>query len=313
MQQRTLAAPSAPVCGVGLHSGQAINMRLCPAECGTGLRFVRTDLGTGASIPVKAGNVTDTLLATTLESDGAQVSTVEHLLFALCICGVDNAVIEVDGPEVPIMDGSALPFVLVIRDTGLVEQDGRKKFIQVKGEVEVELPGQPGRQARFEPGDAPSWEVSVAFSNPVISRTAQDLGHDLKDFAKSMARIAGARTFGFVRDVDYLRAKNRALGGTLDNAVVLDEKRVLNTGGLRQKDEFVAHKILDVIGDCYIEGKIVLGSYHASMPGHKLNNQLMRELLSDENAWREVDSDDLEEVSLPDFGPLQTKPVEIVL
>ena len=279
-------------------------MRLVPADSGSGLSFVRTDLEPKVTIPVRAGNVGDTMLATTLEAEGAHVSTVEHLLFTLCICGVDNAVIEIDGPEVPIMDGSARSFVLVLRDTGLIEQEERKKFMLVKRKVEVELTEQPGRRAQFEPGPAVNWGVRISYSNPVISRTLQELELGLVDHARCVAGIAGARTFGFVREVDYLRSRQRALGGTLDNAVVLDERRVLNSDGLRQEDEFVAHKLLDVIGDCYIEGKLVVGKYKARMPGHKLNNLLMRELLGDEDAWDEVSADDLDKDCLPDFGPL---------
>ena len=279
-------------------------MRLVPADSDSGLSFLRTDLEPKVTIPVRAGNVGDTMLATTLEAQGAHVSTVEHLLFTLCICGVDNAVIEIDGPEVPIMDGSAMPFVLVLRDTGLIEQEARKKFMLVKRKVEVELTEQPGRRAQFEPGQAVNWDVRISYRNPVISRTSQELEHGLVDHARCVSGIAGARTFGFMHEVDYLRSRQRALGGKLDNAVVLNERRVLNSDGLRQEDEFVAHKLLDVIGDCYIEGKLVMGKYKARMPGHELNNLLMRELLGDEDAWDEVSADDLDKDCLPDFGPL---------
>ncbi len=303
--QRTLSGPSPEVCGVGLHSGSAIRMRIVPAGCGEGISFVRTDINGGARIRLRAGNVGDTMLATTIEEGGAKVSTIEHLLFAMCICGVDNATVEIDGPEVPIMDGSARPFVLVLRDTGLAEQERPKRFIRIKKRVEVGLDGEPGRHAAFEPAQAPSWSVSVSYRNPVISRTAQDFDHGLGDHAASVSRVAGARTFGFVRDVDLLRSRQRALGGTLDNAVVIDGGRVLNAGGLRQDDEFVAHKMLDVIGDCYTEGKLVLGRYSASMPGHALNNRLMRELLADEESWEDTEADAMDADSLPDFGPLR--------
>ena len=304
LRQRTVAAPSVQVLGVGLHSGQTVHMRIVPADSGSGLSFLRTDLEPKVTIPVRAGNVGDTLLATTLEAEGAHVSTVEHLLFTLCICGVDNAVIEIDGPEVPIMDGSAMPFLLVLRDTGLIEQEASKKFILVKKKVEVELTDQPGRRAQFEPGPAVNWGVCISYSDRVISRTSQELEHGLVDHALCVAGIASARTFGFEHEVDFLRSQQRALGGTLDNAVVLGERKVLNPNGLRLKNEFVAHKLLDVIGDCYIEGKLVVGKYKGRMPGHKLNNLLMRELLGDEDAWDEVSADDLDKDCLPDFGPL---------
>ena len=306
LPQRTLSAPSAKVRGVGLHSGKPIAIRILPADEDAGLAFIRTDLGAKARVTVSSKNVGDTLLATTIGKGDAQVATIEHLLFALCVCGVDNATIEIDGPEVPIMDGSARPFILLLRDTGLVEQKAQKRFLLVKKKVEVELEDEPGRMVSFEPSMASSWKVSISYRNRVISKTAQKLDFDLRDHEKCVSLVAGARTFGFVSEVDFLRSRQRALGGTLDNAVVLDESRILNDGGLRQQDEFIAHKLLDAIGDCYVEGKLVIGAYTGRMPGHKINNLLMRKLLGDKENWEEAKSTNINgKFAPPDFGPLQ--------
>ena len=280
-------------------------MRLLPAPPNSGLAFVRTDLNPPVRIEVQATNVTDTLLATTLTTADTHIATVEHLLCALCICGVDNAVIEVNNSEVPIMDGSARPFVLLIHDTGLVEQEAAKQFYRVRKTMSVHLEDEPHRQARYEPYHTACWEVSINFSDPAIRRTPQNCQHELTDHQLSVAGIAGARTFGFVRELDYMRARQRALGGTLDNAIVINGTGILNEGGLRQDDEFAAHKLLDVMGDCYIDGKLVLGRYVASMPGHRLNNELMCALLASPDNFEIVSADELQDSSsVPDFGPL---------
>ena len=306
--QRTLLSASASVRGVGLHSGSLINMRLLPADPDFGIR-IRCLHHEGKEIELRAGNVTDTLLATTLTKNGASVSTLEHLLCALCLCGVDNVVIEIDGAEVPIMDGSAVPFVLVVHDTGLIEQDAPKRFLQVVEPIEVELADEPGRVASFSPAQEVSWEIDVDFADATISKTPQHLSCDLSSHEQIVAQVAPARTFGFVHELDYLRKHKRALGGSLDNAVVVNGKGVLNQDGLRQPNEFVAHKLLDVIGDCYIEGKLVLGKYKASMPGHRLNNELMRKLLATPSAFAMVTSAELGTPPSVDFGPLSLAPL----
>ena len=302
--QRTLARPGATLRGVGLHCGETLTLRILPAGEGEGITFVRTDTDPPARVRSVAGKVTDTMLATTLRDGDASVSTIEHLLCALCLCGVDNATVEVGGPEIPIMDGSARPFVMYLLDTGLVEQGRGKSFIKVKKRVEVGAGDGDGRRASFEPSDAPSWHVSIDFDHPVIRQTAQECSFTMGDHRVAMNRIAGARSFGFANELDLMRERDRALGGSLDNAVVLNGSKVLNEGGLRQDDEFVAHKLLDVLGDCYVEGRLVIGRYDATRPGHGINNELMRALVTDESAWEEVDARDVPPQDLPDFGPL---------
>lgn len=302
-QQRSLAAASVHVRGVGLHSGRVVTLRLLPAPPGSGISIAVA--GQPERIAVGSASVTDTMLATTVGSGQASVSTIEHLLAALCICGVDNAVIEVDGPEIPIMDGSAQPFILLIHNTGMVAQDEEKRFIRLRREIAVQHPADAERRACMQPADEIGWDISIDFADPVISGTRQRLELSFGTSADLAAAVAPARTFGFVEDVDQLRKQARGLGGSIDNALLLDGRRLLNVHGLRSDDEFVAHKLLDVIGDCYIEGKLVLGSYQASMPGHNLNNQLMLELLANPAAWEEVPaSAAARDCRLPDFGPL---------
>ncbi|MBF2735238.1 MAG: UDP-3-O-[3-hydroxymyristoyl] N-acetylglucosamine deacetylase [Betaproteobacteria bacterium AqS2] len=303
--QRSLAAPSARVRGVGLHSGRVISLRLLPAPPDSGVSIDYAAAGKRARIAVSSANVVDTLLATTVAADGCQVATIEHLLAALCICGVDNAVIEIDGPEVPIMDGSAQPFILLIRNTGMAAQDAEKRFVRVTREIAVQHPDDPERRACLQPAAAASWDVTIDFADPVISRSSQRLALAFDASAAVAAAVAAARTFGFVQDVDFLRKHDRGLGGSLDNALVLDGHRLLNRHGLRQDNEFVAHKLLDAIGDCYVEGKLLIASYQASMPGHNLNHLLMLELLARPDAWEEVPaSAAARDCQLPDFGPL---------
>ena len=302
-RQRTLAAPSARVRGVGLHSGSPIGLRLLPAAADDGISFRCLHAG-GGVIELAATSVVDTLLATTIAGGGGHVATIEHLLAALCICGIDNLVIEIDGAEVPIMDGSAAPFVLLVHDAGIVAQERPKRYLKVVRPIEVALADEPGRTASFAPAEQASWEIDVAFTDATISRTPQHLRCDLSDNRALRERVARARTFGFVHEIDQLRKHNRALGGSLDNAVVVNGNGVLNENGLRQPDEFVAHKLLDVIGDCFIEGRLVLGAYRARMPGHRLNNELMRKLVATPGAVEEVTSEELAGLPAPDFGPL---------
>lgn len=299
-QQRTLAAPTAPFLGVGLHSGSEITMRLLPAEVNSGITFIRTDRA-NATVRACTANVSDTLLATTLSDGDTEVATVEHLLSALCACGVDNICVELDGAEVPIMDGSACPFVTIIRDSGLVEQAAPKQYWLVTKPVRVEF--DDGRSASFEPHPLPRWDVRIDFDLPVVRCTPQQRSFELSSNAAYLTDIARARTFGFMEDFDMMRENNRALGGSLATALVLDRTEVINEEGLRQPDEFIAHKLLDAIGDCYIDSHVVLGRYVATRPGHALNHSLMERLLACSDCYETVTAAQLSQ--LPDFGPLR--------
>lgn len=286
--------------GVGLHSGAEISLRLLPAAADTGIVFVRTDVDVAISASTAA--VTDTLLATTIAAGDVCVSTIEHLMSALCACGVDNVVVELDGAEVPIMDGSAAPFVTMIRDVGLSELAVAKRYWKVVTEVSVEMSA--GRVASIVPYALPRWEIAIDFDQPVVRQTAQTRSFELVSNAAYVAEIARARTFGFMDDFDTMRDHKRAIGGSLANAIVLDRTEVLNEEGLRLPDEFVAHKLLDVIGDCYVDGHVILGKYVASKPGHALTHKLMQKLL-ELSAYEEV----TELVTAPDFGPLAVAPI----
>ena len=307
LRQRTLANASVPIRGVGLHSGNIITMRLLPAveNSGISIKYLSNNGKGDTNLKVCSNNVKDTLLATTIANSSVQVSTVEHLLCALCLCGVDNVIIEINGPEVPIMDGSAQPFILLIRDTGLLEQQGYKRFIVVKEEVAINLSSDSNRYAKFTPTtENVSWNINIDFNDAVVSKTPQSIVKIFSDQQELIRQVAAARTFGFIHEVDYMRSQQRALGGSLNNALVLDGKKILNKNGLRQENEFVAHKLLDVIGDCYIEGKLVIGNYQATMPGHQLNHELMLKLINSKDAWEEVSADNLDPKLLPDFGPV---------
>lgn len=299
-RQRTLAEPSIAFRGLGLHSGKEIAMRMLPAPAGSGITFVRTDVAT-TRIEVKTANVHDTLLATTVSVGNVSVGTIEHLLSALCACGVDNIDIELDGPEVPIMDGSARPFVTILQDCGMVELAAPKEYLRVKEEISVTVEG--GRKATFSPHPMAVWDVLIEFQQPVVRKTPQRRVFELSSNAVYLADIAGARTFGFVDDLDTMRSQQRALGGSLGNAVVLSRTEVLNNEGLRQPDEFVCHKLLDAIGDCYTEGRLILGSYVSNRPGHALNHELIRALLGTPTAYELVTAEQFS--VLPDYGPLR--------
>jgi UDP-3-O-[3-hydroxymyristoyl] N-acetylglucosamine deacetylase len=283
LRQRTLKN-SIRATGVGLHSGQKVYMSLLPAGPDTGVVFRRVDLEQPVEIPAYALNVGATELASTLMKDGVKVATVEHLMSAIAGLGIDNCVVELSAPEVPIMDGSSGPFVFLIQSAGIQEQDAPKRFIRIKQPVQVQ---EGDKYARFEPFDGFRVSFSIDFRHPVFktSRQAATIDFSTTSFVKEVSR---ARTFGFMRDVETMRSKNLALGGSLDNAVVLDEYRVLNNEGLRYEDEFVRHKILDAIGDLYLMGHSVIGSYTAHKSGHQLNNKLLRALIADPRAWEEV-------------------------
>src|SRR5579863_5978500 len=283
LNQRTLKN-SIRATGVGLHTGKKVLMTLRPALPDTGIVFRRVDLPEPIDIPAHAENVGDTTLGTTLVKDQAKVSTVEHLLSAFAGLGVDNAVVEVSAPEVPIMDGSASHFVFLLQSAGIEEQLTPKRFIRITEPLKVE---DGDKWAMFEPFEGFKVNFEIEFNHPIFKRRAQRASMDFSStsFLKEVSR---ARTFGFMRDLEMLRSRNLALGGSLDNAIVVDDFRVLNEDGLRYEDEFVKHKILDAIGDLYLLGHSLIGEFSGHKSGHALNNKLLRLLLSDASTWEEV-------------------------
>ena len=280
LRQRTLKR-AVGATGVGLHTGKKVAMTLRPAQPDTGIVFRRTDLPQPVDIRAEARAVTDTRLCSALEGQGAKVATVEHLMSALAGLGIDNLYVDLAGPEVPIMDGSASPFVYLLQSAGIEEQRAPKRFFRIRRSIEVR---DGDKWARFEPYDGFRVSFSIIFDHPVFEQSSQSLTIDFAEtpYTKEVAR---ARTFGFVQDVEALRDAGLALGGSLDNAIVLDEYRVLNTDGLRYADEFVKHKVLDAIGDLYLIGHSVIGAFSAHKSGHALNNQLLRATLAQADAW----------------------------
>ncbi len=270
--------------GIGLHTGKKVLMTLRPAPPDSGIVFRRVDLPEAVDIPAHAENVGDTMLGTTLVKGDAKVSTVEHLLSAFAGLGVDNAVVEVSAPEVPIMDGSAGPFVFLLQSAGLEEQRAPKRFVRIKRRMRVE---DGDKWAEFAPFDGFKVNFEIEFNHPVFKRRSQRASMDFSttSFLKEVSR---ARTFGFMRDLEMLRARNLALGGNLENAIVLDDFRILNEDGLRYEDEFVKHKILDAIGDLYLLGHSLIGEFSGHKSGHALNNRLLRALLADASASEAV-------------------------
>lgn len=279
-KQRTLKR-SIRAIGVGLHTGKKILLTLRPAPPDTGIVFCRTDLSPHKTIRAHAHVVGDTTLATTLIEDGIRISTVEHLLSALSGLSIDNAYIDLDGEEVPVMDGSASRFVFLIEAAGTLEQDAKKQFIKIKKAITVQ---EGDKQAQFEPFAGSKFSVTVDFSHPVIQKSAQFISINLSR-TSYIKEISRARTFGFLKDIEQLKANKLALGGSLDNALVFDDEKVMNESGLRYTDEVVRHKLLDAIGDIYLLGCHIIGSYIGYKSGHALNNLLIRTLLADETAW----------------------------
>jgi UDP-3-O-[3-hydroxymyristoyl] N-acetylglucosamine deacetylase len=279
LRQRTLKS-SISASGVGLHTGRKVRITLRPAPIDAGIVFRRIDLPVSVDIPARAELVGETRLSSCLVRDGAKVYTVEHLMSALGGLGVDNVYVELDGPEVPIMDGSAAPFVLLVQQAGLEQQRAPKRFLRVTRRVEVK---DGDKWARLDPYEGYRLAFSIDFKHPVIERSTQSV---TLDFAETsyLKEIARARTFGFMHEVEELRENGLALGGGLDNAVVLDEYRVLNADGLRFADEFIRHKLLDAVGDLYLLGGALLASFSAHKSGHALNNRLVRALLADAGA-----------------------------
>jgi len=270
--------------GVGIHTGQKVYMTLRPAAVDTGIVFRRTDLAEPVDIEARAENVGDTSLSTALVRDGVRVSTVEHLLSAMAGLGIDNAFVDVSASEVPIMDGSAGPFVFLIQSAGIEEQEAPKRFIRIRKTVRVE---DGDKWAQFQPFDGFKVGFSINFSHPIFTQriSKAEIDFSTTSFVKEVSR---ARTFGFMRDIEMLRARNLVLGGSMDNAIVLDDYRVLNEDGLRYEDEFVKHKILDAIGDLYLLGRSLIGAFYGHKSGHELNNRLLRTLIADRSAWEEV-------------------------
>jgi len=287
ISQRTLKSIARTV-GIGLHSGTRVELRLRPAAVDTGIVFRRTDLDPVVEFPAAAESVGDTRMASTLERDGVRIATVEHLMSAMAGLGIDNCYVDVDAPEIPIMDGSAASFVFLIRSAGIVEQNAPRRFVRVLKTVEVrEGEGELAKWARLEPHLGYKLRFSIDFSHPAIDATTQDVE---VDFARDsyVSAVARARTFGFVNEVEALRAVGLALGGSFENAIVMDEYRVLNTDGLRSGDEFAKHKILDAMGDLYLLGQPLIAAYRAHRSGHALNNRLLRALLADATAYETV-------------------------
>jgi len=283
MRQRTLKS-LVSASGVGLHSGQKVRMTLRPAPADTGIVFRRVDLPIPVDIPARAELVGEARLASTLVKGNVKIHTVEHLMSALGGLGVDNAYVDLDAPELPIMDGSAGPFVLLIQQAGLKQQAAPKRFLRVLRSVQVT---EGDKWARLDPYDGYKLSFSIDFRHPVIERSTQSVSIDFAE-TSYVKEIARARTFGFMHDVEDLRDSGLALGGGLDNAVVLDEYRVLNAEGLRFADEFIRHKLLDANGDLYLLGKPLLAAFSAHKSGHALNNRLLRALLAEAAALETV-------------------------
>jgi UDP-3-O-[3-hydroxymyristoyl] N-acetylglucosamine deacetylase len=286
--------------GVGLHTGEKVYLTLRPAPVNTGIVFCRVDLDPPVQIRASLENVGETRLSTTLVSGDARISTVEHLLSAMSGLGIDNAYVDLSAPEVPIMDGSAGPFVFLIQSAGIEEQQASKGFIRIKRVVQVE---DGDKVARFEPFDGFKVGFTIEFDHPVFKSNTQhsEIDFSATSFVKEVSR---ARTFGFIAEIEHLHERELALGGSIDNAVVLDDYRVLNEDGLRYRDEFVKHKILDVIGDLYLLGSSMIGAFNGYKSGHELNNKLLRTLMEDVTAWERVTFDDVSHAPIAFIQPV---------
>lgn len=299
IKQRTLRN-TIRATGVGLHTGEKVYLTLKPAPVDNGIVFRRTDLNPVVEIPARAENVGDTTLSSTLVKDGVRVSTVEHLLSAMAGLGIDNAYVELSAAEVPIMDGSAGPFVFLIQSAGIEEQPAPKKFIRIKKAITVK---DGDKVASFLPFDGFKVSFTINFDHPVFrDRTPQAvLDFSSTSFVKEVSR---ARTFGFMHEIEYLRSQGLAQGGSVDNAIVVDEYRILNEDGLRYDDEFVKHKVLDAIGDLYLLGYSLIGEFKAYKSGHGLNNASLRALIAQEDAWEMVTFDDVADAPISYMNPV---------
>jgi len=290
LQQRTLKTITRAV-GVGLHSGQRVELTLRPAQPDTGIVFRRVDLAEPVDIPITALSVTDTRMASTISTGNAKVHTVEHLMSACAGLGIDNLYVDITAEEVPILDGSSASFVFLLQSAGVELQRAPKRFVRVTKPVEVrEGDGANAKWARLEPYHGYKLSFEIDFAHPAVDSTGQRVTFDMGsgNYSRDIAR---ARTFGFTKDVEMMRSHGLARGGGLDNAIVMDDYKVLNSDGLRYDDEFVKHKILDAIGDLYLLGKPLLAAYSAFRSGHAMNNLLLRELLARRDAWEEVTFD----------------------
>ena len=286
--------------GVGLHTGEKVYLTLRPAPPDTGIVFRRVDLEQPVEILARPENVTDTTYSTTLGRNKVNVSTVEHLLSAMAGLGVDNAYVDISAPEVPIMDGSAGPFVFLIQSAGIEEQNAAKQYLRIKQSVRVE---DGDKWAMFEPFEGFKVSFSIEFDHPVFRECSSEASVDFSttSFVKEVSR---ARTFGFMRQLEQLRERNLARGGTLDNAIVVDDYRIVNEDGLRYEDEFVKHKILDAIGDLYLLGHSLIGAFSGHKSGHALNNRLLRTLLADKTAWEMITYDETGDVPIIYMQPV---------
>jgi UDP-3-O-[3-hydroxymyristoyl] N-acetylglucosamine deacetylase len=289
--------------GVGLHTGRKVFLTLRPAPADTGIVFRRDDLKPPVEIVARAENVGDTSLSTSLVKDNVRISTVEHLLSAFAGLGIDNAYVDLSAPEVPIMDGSAGPFVFLIQSAGSEEQNQPKKYMRIKRQISVR---DGDKWARFEPFDGFKVSFAIEFDHPFFHQRSKhaEIDFSTTSFVKEVAR---ARTFGFMKDVEILREQNLALGGSLDNAVVVDDYRVLNEDGLRYEDEFVKHKILDAIGDLYLLGHSLIGAFHGYKSGHELNNRLLRKILATKDAFELVTFDGEESAPFSFMQPIPAR------
>ena len=298
LQQRTLKT-AIRATGVGLHSGRKVYMTLRPAAPNSGIVFRRTDLEPPAEIRAEAHRVGETMLGTTLIDGDVRVATVEHLMSALAGLGIDNCYVDLSAPEVPIMDGSAGPFVFLLQSAGIEEQNAPKKLIRIRKPVRIE---QDDKWVEFRPFNGFKVNLEIAFDHPVFKKHAQRASVDFST-TSFLREVSRARTFGFMRDIETLRANNLTLGGSMDNAIVLDDYRILNEDGLRYDDEFVKHKILDAIGDLYLLGHSLIGEFSGYRSGHELNNLLLRRLLEDQTAWEAVTFEDRRKAPISYAGP----------
>lgn len=299
LQQRTLKT-AIRATGVGLHSGRKVYMTLRPAAPNTGVVFRRVDLPDPVEIRAEAHLVGETMLGTTLVQGNVRVATVEHLMSALAGLGIDNCYVDLSAPEVPIMDGSAGPFVFLLQSAGIEEQQAPKKLIRIRKPVRVE---QDDKWVQFRPFNGFKVNLEISFDHPVFKKHSQRASVDFST-TSFLREVSRARTFGFMRDIETLRAQNLTLGGSMDNAIVLDDYRILNEDGLRYEDEFVRHKILDAIGDLYLLGHSLIGEFSGYRSGHELNNLLLRRLLEDEKAWEAVTFEDRRKAPISYAGPV---------
>jgi len=304
IKQRTLKN-TIRATGIGLHSGDKVYLTLHPADINSGISFRRVDLDEPVTIQATPENVGETMLSTTLARGDIKVATIEHLLSALAGLGIDNAIVDVSAAEVPIMDGSAGPFIFLLQSAGVLEQDAPKQYIRIKKPIRVE---DAEKWAAFEPFDGFKVTFTIDFDHPAFS---DHLKTSVMDFSSTtfVKEVSRARTFGFMKDIEFLRENNLALGGSLDNAIVVDDDRVLNEDGLRYADEFVKHKILDAIGDLYLLGHSLIGEFKGFKSGHALNNKLLLALLENKDAWEKVSFENESDAPIA-FMPSSLVPVQ---